>query len=211
MYVTDLDTINFFNSFTRGINKEITTEDAIDIFKKDNDSRYFALIYTRVYKAINLLSKGIFSNYLTVEDIQSHCIEKLLESITKWDRTKSKKFITFYYNNVRNLLYVLVHQKYFRDLNKNCINFSDYLSSQDYDEGKDVLDFLQLPEKNNNTDKINFNNRLFNKEQNDIISFILKYNIRNKSEICQGLNISKKDLLRNLKSLKKSLYKFSII
>lgn len=211
MYITDLDMTKFFNNFTRGINKEITTEDAIDIFKKDNDSRYFALIYTRVYKAINLLSKGIFSNYLTAEDIQSHCIEKLLESITKWDKTKSKKFITFYYNNVRNLLYVLVHQKHFRDLNKNCINFSDYLSSDYYDEGKDILDFLTIPEKNNAIDKINFNDKLFTKEQNNIISFILKYNVRNNGEICKGLNIDRKDLLKNLKSLKKSLYKFSII
>ena len=208
MYVTDLEMAKFFNNFARGINQEISTEEAIKIFKKKGDSRYFSLIYMRVYKAINLLALRFNSAYLTKEDIQSHCLEKLLESINKWDKTKSNKFITFYYNNVRNLLYVLVHQKYFRDLNRSWINFTDYLKDETYEREGNVLEFLTVPDEQDPLEKINFNSGLLTNDQNKIVDFILKHNFRNTSDICNCLGINKKYLRRNIAEMQKVLRDF---
>lgn len=208
MYVTDLEMAKFFNNFARGINQEISTEEAVKIFKRKGDSRYFALIYMRVYKAINLLALRFNSAYLTKEDIQSHCLEKLLESINKWDKTKSNKFITFFYNNVRNLLYVLVHQKYFRDLNRSWINFTDYLKDETYERESSVLEFLTIPEEQDPLEKINFNSGLLTNDQNKVVDFILKHNFKYNSDICNCLGISNKDLRRNIKEIGKVLRDF---
>lgn len=208
MYVTDLDMAKFFNNFTRGINQEISTEEAVEIFKREGDSRYFSLIYTRVFKAINLLALKFNSAYLTKEDVQSHCLEKLLESIYLWDKTKSNKFLTFYYNNVHNLLYVLVHQKYFRDLNRNWINFTDYLKDETYEREGNVLEFLTIPNEQDPLEKVNFNSRFLTNDQNRIVDFILKHNFKNLSDICNCLGINRKYLNRNIRQIRKVLRNF---
>ena len=129
-------------------------------------------------------------------------------STTSVEYRESNKFITFYYNNVRNLLYVLVHQKYFRDLNRSWINFTDYLKDETYEREGNVLEFLTVPDEQDPLEKVNFNSGLLTNDQNKIVDFILKHNFRNTSDICNCLGISKKYLRRNIAEMQKVLRDF---
>lgn len=189
MLIDDCEIRKFFESHCDAkLSNELDLDTLVIKYQQTKDERDYANLCNKALFVIFGLIKTC-KDELDKAEIYSQSFEALLRATEKWQVGKVK-FLTYYYACLFRVFCNLRHKKSVRDYLKYFVSLNDLIENTNYD--KTIIEdnsFIFL--------RIKCRKGL---EQN-IIDFIKKYNVVQKTDIAKALNITVHELDKNIKRI----------